>query len=831
MTTAPRPNQSFTADLASRLTQLTLEQKCRLLTGKTHWRLYGAPAVGLRPLVFSDGPVGVRGEDDQADIGSIALPNPTAMAATWDRELARLAGSAHADEARRHGVDVILAPVVNLQRTPLSGRHFEYQSEDPLLSGDIACAIIEGIQAEGIGVCVKHYVANDSETARTSYLARLDQRTLREVYLAPFERATKYAWSLMAAYNRVDDGVEESPMTAHHHLLTEILKDEWGYDGLVVSDWTAARSTVEPALAGLDLVMPGPGGPWSDGRLERAVRDGLVSLEHLDDKVLRLLLLASRVGALSGYTPPVPVKAVGDPDELIRTLAARAVVVLADDDAALPVPDPSAVNSIALIGPYAAAIAAQGGGSAMVSPVAVHSARAGFAQAFPMARIEVIEGASAHIRPPVADLSRLSDPLAGGPRDPMVAGVHVEALAPNGTTVAQSTWSTADAFTHTELPAGAVRLRLTCDVWLPEPGQHWVGLATPGAHSVWINGELVDEANVEISGDQVILASQHRNVPFFGRLVDGVSSARLMAEIQFFTSADWGDFVRFAVQHDPPKPDSADTIAVAVTRARAVDLPVVVVGTGPAVESEGWDRADLELPGDQNRLVESVLEARPDAVVVVNAGAPVVLPWLSRARTVLWTWFPGQEGGRAVADVLSGRCEPTGRLPWTLPSALADCPVSGAEPVGDELVLAYDEGLDVGYRGWLRQGRAPARCFGYGLGWTTWEYLGARVRADPTGATVTVTVHNTGPRAGHEVVQVYLSAPAGGVARPVRWLAGFEGVDAEPGALAQVIVHIPRRVCEVWDEASGGWVLPSGRYQVLVGRNVDDIHLVVPLDL
>ena len=826
MTTPPRPNASFTADLLSRLAQLSLEQKCRLLTGKSHWRLYGAPGVGLRPMVFADGPIGIHGDEAQAGLGSIALPNPSAVAATWDRDLARLAGSAHADEARRHGVDVILAPVVNLQRTPLSGRHFEYQSEDPLLSGDIACALIEGIQGEGIGTCVKHFVANDSETERTSYLARLDQRTLREVYLAPFERAAKDAgaWSLMAAYNRLDDGVEAAPMTAHHQLLTTILKDEWGYDGLVVSDWTAARSTVEPALAGLDLVMPGPGGPWSSGRLEKAVREGLVSIEHLDDKVLRLLLLASRVGAMSGYVPPAPAKAVSDPDELVRTLAARAVVVLSNSGALLPVADPAAINSVALIGPYAADIAIQGGGSALVRSNTVHSARAGFAAAFPNAQIEVVDGARAHVRPPVADLARLSDPMAELP------GIHVEALAANGTTVAEATWHGSDIHTNTDLPAGAVRLRLTCDLGLPESGQHWVGLATPGAHSIWVNGELVDESGEEIGGDQVILSSQHRNVPFYGRMVRG-GSARLMAEVQFFSSQDWGDFVRFAVLHNPPEPDPATTIAAAVERACAVDLPVVIVGTGPEVESEGWDRADLELPGDQNALVEAVLAACPQAVVVVNAGAPVVLPWLDRARTVLWTWFPGQEGGRAVADVLSGRTEPTGRLPWTLPTALADCPISAVDPVGDERVLSYAEGLDIGYRGWLRQGRTPARCFGYGLGWTTWEYLGTRVRTEADGAVVTVTIHNTGVRRGREVVQVYLSAPAGGVARPVRWLAGFEGVEADPGALAQVTINIPRRVCEVWDEASGTWVLPSGRYQVLVGRNVNDIHLVVPLDL
>jgi len=273
--------------------RLSLEDKIRLLTGETAWSLHSLAVIGLRSVVVSDGPVGVRGvRDDSAD-WSLLFPAPSALAATWDVKAARQLGHLFAAEARRKAVDVILAPVVNLQRTPVGGRHFECYSEDPLLTGNIATALIASIQSHGIGVCLKHYIANDSETQRTSYLARMDEKTLREVYLAPFEQAVREAspWSIMAAYNGIDTGGEASPATEHRHLVVEILKDEWGYDGAVISDWLAARSTIEAALGGLDLVMPGPGGPWED-RLAEQVRAGTVPESVVDGRSVDLVPIA-----------------------------------------------------------------------------------------------------------------------------------------------------------------------------------------------------------------------------------------------------------------------------------------------------------------------------------------------------------------------------------------------------------------------------------------------------------------------------------------------------------------------------------------------------------
>lgn len=287
------------AELACRIKGLDLESKVRLLTGASLWRLPAEPRLGLAAVTVSDGPQGVRGTLDDPDETGLLAPAPSALAAAWDADLAERLGELFAVEALRKGVDVVLAPAVNLQRTPVAGRHFEYFSEDPLLTARVAAAMVRGLQGRGVGACLKHFVANDSETDRTRYRARLDERTLREVYLAPFEQVLAEAgpWSVMAAYSGVDDGTRSAPMTEHARLLREVLKQEWGFAGPVVSDWSATASTVASALGGLDLVMPGPHGPWGEA-LVAAVRSGEVPEQLVDDKVLRLARLARHTGRL-----------------------------------------------------------------------------------------------------------------------------------------------------------------------------------------------------------------------------------------------------------------------------------------------------------------------------------------------------------------------------------------------------------------------------------------------------------------------------------------------------------------------------------------------------
>jgi len=426
-----RPStEGVEATLRERLATLSLEQKVRLLTGADFWSLWPEPAIGLRRLVLSDGPAGVRGERWDERDPSANVPSPTALAASWDEARVERLGRLLAAEARRKGVDVLLAPTVNLHRSPYGGRHFECFSEDPLLTARIGVAYARGLQAGGVAATVKHFVANDSETDRFTVDIRVDERALRERYLAPFEPIVREAgvWAVMAAYNSVN-----GTTATEHPMLGEVLKDQWGFDGVVMSDWYAARSTEPAANAGLDLVMPGPSGPWGD-RLIAAVRGGRVSEAAVDDKVLRLLRLAARVGALEGIDPAV---APAEPwSEAViaaelREGAAAGFVLLRNaevDGASLLPLERQALRGVAVLGPNAEVARTLGGGSATVFPPYTVSPLEGLRAALgPAARVDHVRGARSGDRLPVAPLALLRQP------DGDDEGVEVRFLATDGT--------------------------------------------------------------------------------------------------------------------------------------------------------------------------------------------------------------------------------------------------------------------------------------------------------------------------------------------------------------------------------------------------------------
>lgn len=807
---AGRRSAAELAHLTAIAKALPIEDKVALLTGETMWHLRDIASIGLGRLSFSDGPVGVRGTNDLEPDSSLLFPSPSSLAAAWDVELAREVGRCFAREARAHRVDVVLAPQVNIQRTPVAGRHFECYSEDPLLTASIGAHVVAGVQSQGVGACVKHFIANDAETDRTTAISRVDERTLREVYLAPFEAAIEAgAWSIMAAYNQADDGVETSPMTAHRHLLRDVLKGDLGFDGVVVSDWVATHTTVESARAGLDLVMPGPGGPW-EARLLAAVRSGDVSEDTIDDKVARILLLARRVGALD--RPAVPVTHDTDIVALIRRAAARGTVVLRNSDP-FPVWDRPEPRSIALIGPNAVRPHVLGGGSSTVHPDHVVTPAEGLTQRYPDAHLTVRRGTDPRRLAPSLDLAARQ------------GTIEVRHLGAGGELLATETLETWDGWLR-GIPDSTHTVELRFDFLLDEVGEHVIQVGTVGAHRIDVDGALVSSSDAEV-GVEVILNSSINNPEgeVATVVVEQPRRVAIRASHRVIEAEGYGRMVRSEVRHRVPAPSPDEELADAVAAADSADMVVVIVGTNEESESEGWDRHTLALPGRQDALVERVLDVAPSAVIVVNAGAPVLLPWLERARTVLWTWFPGQEAGHALADIVAGDVEPSGRLPWTLPDSPDHVGVPHAIP--DEGVVTYDEGVHVGYRGWLRSGHTPAAPFGHGLGWTSWGYSALRAsRTSDGGALVSLVVANTGERAGTEVVQVYLEAPAtAGLDRPVRWLGGFATVHIPPGESSPVTVEISRRQFEVWDAESHTWKYPAGTYHVRVGRSVADIRL------
>ena len=816
------------ADVSALVASLTLADKVQLLTGQTAWRLHALESIGLRSMAVSDGPVGVRGTGEIPGASSALMPSPSALAATWSLDAARRAGLLFATEARRLGVDVVLAPQVNIQRTPVGGRHFECYSEDPLLTSAIAGATVAAMQAEGVAACLKHFIANDSETARTAYVSEVDEQALREVYLAPFEHLVTDVgvWSIMAAYNGVDAGGKANPMTDHHHLLTELLKDEWGFDGVVVSDWMATRSTVASANAGLDLIMPGPGGPWEQKLLD-AVADGAVAEAVIDDKVARILRLATRVGKLGRSVPELP--AATDDELFVRTLAAESMVVLRGEGT-LPVA--STPRSIALIGPNAVSAYVLGGGSSTVNPHHIIDPLQGLRAAYPDATITLERGGSARVHTPKAARGVLASAPAANGDGVAAEGPLVTVLAADGSVIDERVAPEWDGWLR-DLPAEAVRVRLSGAFRLAQAGTHRVDLGTVGTFDFTLDGDLV--AHSDAFADEGVILDSSVNAPAgVGTDVTVAAPRDVSFEVNLtvIDAGGYGRFVRADLRHQPPGEDIDAEIAEAVAAATAADLTVVIVGTNAEVESEGFDRISLALPGRQDELVERILDVDPDAIIFVNAGAPVLLPWLDRARTVVWAWFPGQECGHAIADVLRGRTEPAGRLPWTLPAREADVPVPHALP-DDAMRVIYTEGVHVGYRAWERSGAIPAAPFGHGLGWTSWSYEGLELVGSPDGGLeFAVTVTNTGGRAGSEVIQAYATSSAplpDGVDRPARWLVGFARVSATPGETVSATLRVSQRALEVWHQ--GNWSRPSGTYEFEVGRSIRDVRLTLTHEL
>ena len=804
---------------------LDLDTKCGLLAGHDMWTLPGIPGIGLEPVVMSDGPIGVRGRQFGGD-PTVALPSPTAQAATWDVDLARTTGRLLAAEARRKGVHVLLAPTVNLHRTPRGGRNFEAYSEDPLLTARIAGGFVTGVQDGGVATTAKHFVANDAETDRMTVDNRVDPAVLRELYLAPFHHVVAQGgWGIMSAHNAVNG----TTMTGHARLQDEVLRDQWGFRGFVVSDWTAARDTVAAITAGTDLAMPGPVTVYGP-TLAHAVRSGHVPESLVDASVRRVLELAARVGALADAPPTVPADRLPDPvdaDRHAREVARRSFVLLRNERGLLPL-RPGA--RIAVIGLPATEPQVMGGGSAQVFPHHVVSPWDGLCAALPDAELTHV----AAIDPrPTLPAVRDGFTLRVVARD-ADERIRYEAPLPDG----QIRWvgETPNGLDLTTIHS----VEITGGFTPSRVGTHQFSFAGVGRFEFAVRNAVLFDA--DIAPDTADPVNGLLNPPERRAVIDLAADVPVDVSLMHHPAAPRGmpfPLIAFRLGHCEPLPDPDDGIAAAASAAHDADVAVVCVTTTDDIDREGADRDNLALPGRQNTLVEAVAAANPDTVVLVSAGAPVEMPWADDVAAILLTWFGGQELGNAVADVLTGEHEPAGRLPTTWPARLGDAPVTRVEP-DDEGQLRYREGRFVGYRGWLRDDvPAPAWWFGHGLGYTDWRYDSVDVTmsdddgtafdnatvASATGgrlATATVRLTNIGTRPGRQVVQLYLE-PLEPAERPRRWLAGFAGVTAAPGDTVDVDIDLPRRVVHSWDTGTGTWRTRTGDYRLLVGRTVADI--------
>ena len=794
--------------------KLTLEEKVSLLTGRDFWNTVALESIGLRNMLLSDGPAGVRGEFWDERDNSLNLPSGTALGSSWSADLATEYGRTLGSEATRKGVDVVLGPTINLHRSPYGGRHFECLSEDPMLTGALATAFTKGIQGTGIGACPKHYVANDFETERFTANVTVDERTLRELYLRPFEDTVVdgNAWTIMSAYNAVNG----KTMT-ENDLLQEPLRSEWGFDGVVISDWTAVRS-LDSANYEQDLEMPGPTEFWSQN-LINAVRNGEIPEATIDRKVKRLLLLADRVGALgeAGTTPAAKPRHnnISEQDvAFARKAAVQTSVLLRNENESLPI-DFGTVGSVALIGNNASLARTQGGGSATVMPKTVVT---------PLQALKKLLGdkltysIGAVVQHGLAELAKeeLQNPVTGE------SGAQVELLDENGQPfLVETRKGSALMWLGSGSPIEkASGLRFTTDFTPSETRTELLGVANVRHNKVSVDGVVIIDEQIKKRNEADPFADM-MDPPFVTAPVDLVAgkTVRLVVEIDLKNRVGL-EAAAFSliVGTDANRALGDKMIADAVENAKNAELAIVVVGTNSAVESEGIDRKSLALPGRQDELVEAVLEANPNTIVVVNSGSPVLMPWRDKTKAILLTYFAGQEMGNALVDMLTGVAEPGGRLPTTWPSDEASLPVSDCTPVNGQIV--YEEGIHIGYRAWLKSGAKTAYNFGFGLGYTSWEY-GAVDGPTSVGAgeniELTIPVTNSGVRKGKQVVQVYASRTGSSIDRPVRWLVGFAEVNAGPHETVLAKVKVRGREFAHW---SNGWEYEGGTFELHIGTSV-----------
>lgn len=794
--------------------ELSLDEKCALLAGVDMWHTAPVPRLGIPALRVTDGPNGARGSRPRSGPTSACFPCGAAQGASFDPALVERIGAALAEEARSKGAGLLLAPTVNLQRTPIGGRNFECSAEDPLLAARIAVAFVRGVQGRGVGACVKHFAGNDAEWERHRASVELDERTLREVVLPPFEAAVREAgvWSIMAAYNRLG-GVH---CTEHARLLTTILRDEWGFDGAVVSDWLATRSTARSLAAGMDLEMPGPPRHYG-AKLAAAVQAGEVSGATIDASLRRVLALLARTGALDATSGPPPERADDRPGHraLAREAAAAGMVLLRNERQALPL---AGLRHLAVIGPNAGRAVIQGGGSARVTPHYSVSPLAGLEERAAAA------GCAVRFAPGPTCFRTLP---ALGPAD-VDGPIEIELFGseePGGVPLLRETLATGEILwlqppapiaTNARF-AARVRARLCAR----EPGARRLSLLSAGRARLRVDGhEAID-----------LWTSRERGSAFFGLA---------SREVEIAVPLDAGGTVELEVDfaHDRPglpaglrlgfaPPEPADALERAVATARGADAAVVVVGLDEDWETEGRDRDSFSLPGRQDELVAAVAGVCPRTIVVVNAGSPVAMPWADDVAALLQLWYPGQEGGRALADVLFGDVDPGGRLPLTIPVRMEDTPAFLSCP-GEALTLRYDEGVFVGHRWYDARGIAPRYAFGHGLSYARFAYGPLRLARDTVAAgepvEAEIEVENTSDRPGVEVVQLYLAAPPGPVRRPPLVLAGFAKLRLDAGARGLARITVSPRSLAFWDAVANDWRVEPGVYELAAGRSSRDLR-------
>lgn len=784
------PLETRVADLMKRLTE---DEKIRMLAG-TEFTTQPIPRLGIPAMVMADAGQGVRGGMDSTLGPATAFPSGVAMASTWNPELIGEVGKAIGIEARNKGtgVQVMLGPAVNIQRSPLGGRNGEYLSEDPFLAGRLAVGYIKGMQGTGTVACIKHFLCNNEENDRFTVNVQVSERALREIYLPAFEAGVKEggAWTLMSSYNRINGPYA----SANQYYLTDVLKRCWGFDGMVMSDWGGVHQASPTINAGNDLEMPGRGF-LEPAKVKAALEHKRVTPEQIEQNVTRIVRTILRSGVMNDTRKPDPalVNSKAARSVALRT-AQESIVLLKNENKLLPL-DPGKIRSIAVFGPAGKEMEMGAAGSPAVEPLQSIG---------PVEGIRSRAGAGATVT--YASGSTIGTEFTSGVLKASSGEGFAGEYFDNATLEGKPEIRRADSQIDFVRPPAPLNKSKWSARWTTT-------LTARKSGSTIFHFRADDGCRLFVDDKPVIDHWQPSPAETLSATVELKANKSYKIRAEYYQGG--GDGVAQLTWSEP----GSDPENAVAELARQSDVAIVCVTT-QGTEGEGGDRPSMSLPHGQDELIRRVAAANPHTIVVLNNGTPVAMPWLENVPAVIEAWFPGQEGGLALGQILFGEVNPSGHLPTTLGVKREDYP-DYPNFGGDGRVVRYQEGIFVGYRGFDKHGITPLFPFGHGLSYTSFLMDGLKLSSPVLAAdgklAVSVRVTNTGERAGSEVAQLYISDPASGVERPVRELKGFRKVFLKPGESQVVTMSLSPRDFAWCDVETQGWRANAGTYQIELG--------------
>lgn len=781
------------------LKRLTLEEKIDLLGG-TGFASKPLERLGIPELRMADGPLGVRWEK------STAFPSGIAMGATWNPELIRELGAALGRETKAKDRHVILGPCVNITRIPQGGRNFESFGEDPFLTSRITVDYIKGVQSENVVATVKHFACNNQEHERMYVDTRVDERTLHEIYLPAFKAAVQEAdvLALMNAYNKVNGHY----CSENDYLLIDVLKKQWGFTGLVMSDWGAVHSSIPTANSGCDLEMP-DGKYLNRETLLEAVKNSTVKQSAIDDKIRRLLRVLFKTGLFE--KPDQSDKnllGTQQNTEIAYRTEAEGIVLLKNEKNFLPM-DFSRMKSLAVIGPNTFTARTGGGGSSKVDPLNAPSPADIFKKNLE-GKVKLSFAAGVKMpgdTDPIPAKFLYVDENTKGVKGEYYDNAELKGNPAFVRTDQEIDFKWGDGGPKEDFKKDGFSVRWTGKIKAPKSGEFTIETTSDDGVRLYIN-------------DKLVLENWDDHAPEPDKAFIKMEKDKLYDFRMEFYENGGGAVAKLGWQ----LPDS-DILTEAVQMAKNSDAVILFVGNSENIESEGFDRQEIGLPADQDKLIEAVTKVNKNVVVVITTGSPVTMnKWVGKVGGIIEAWFGGQEMSRAIYDVMTGKVNPSGKLPVSFPVKWEDCSAYGLYKAKDS-VTVYSDGIYVGYRHFDKKKIEPLFPFGFGLSYTKFSYDGLKLSKDGDKVKAVFTLKNTGDKEGMEVAQVYVKDPSAKVDRPEKELKGFKKVNLKPGESKTVEIILDSEAFKYYDSSEHKWVLEPGEFQILVGGSSRDLPM------